>query len=255
MCYNKVETTDWIDEPIGAGELEEPQYGASAGPIRILAVDDEPNIVEFLRVGLGYEGYQVEVAMDGRSAGERLRNEPFDLVILDVMLPGLDGFEILRRTRPHNDVPILMLTARDEISDRVQGLDLGADDYLIKPFSFAELLARLRALLRRRGKIVERNILRSADIELDRDARTVVREGRPVALTAKEFDLLEFLMSHPRQVFRRDVILDRVWGYDYAGDTNLVDVHIGHVRDKLGDRPSKLIHTVRGVGYVWREES
>ncbi len=223
-------------------------------PPRVLAVDDEPNIVEFLRVGLGYEGYHVDVAMDGRAAIDRLREETFDLVILDVMLPGVDGFEICKRIRANSDVPILMLTARDEISDRVQGLDLGADDYLTKPFSFAELLARVRAILRRRGAIMARAVLRSADITLDRDAHTVERAGRSIVLTAKEFELLEFFMSHPRQVFRRDVILDRVWGYDFAGDTNLVDVHIGHLRDKLGDRPARLLHTVRGVGYVWREE-
>ena len=232
----------------------EPQAENKAGPLRILAVDDEPTIVEFLKVGLSYEGYQVEAETEGYAAQERLRREEFDLVILDVMLPGLDGFEILKRTRPTNKVPILMLTARDEVADRVLGLDLGADDYLVKPFSFAELLARVRALLRRRGKIAERAVLRTADIELDHDARTLQRAGQPVVLTAKEFDLLEFLMSHPRQVFRRDAILDRVWGYDFAGDTNLVDVHIGHLRDKLGDRPPRLLHTVRGVGYVWREE-
>jgi len=220
----------------------------------ILAVDDEPNIVEFLRVGLGYEGYRVDAAMDGHAALERLRQETFDLVILDVMLPGLDGFEICKRIRANSDVPILMLTARDEIADRVLGLDLGADDYLIKPFSFAELLARVRAILRRRGVTRECAVLRSADIVLDRDAHTVERASQPVVLTAKEFELLEFFMSHPRQVFRREVILDRVWGYDFAGDTNLVDVHIGHLRDKLGDRPPRLLHTVRGVGYVWREE-
>jgi DNA-binding response OmpR family regulator len=228
--------------------------GATENPLRILAVDDEPNIVEFLRVGLGYEGYQVDVAMDGRAALDRLRQETFDLVILDVMLPGLDGFEICKRVRIHSDVPILMLTARDEISDRVMGLDLGADDYLIKPFSFAELLARVRALLRRRGVVMAKTILRTADIVLDREARTVERAGNSVALTAKEFDLLDFFMSHLRQVFRREVILDRVWGYDFAGDTSLVDVHIGHLRDKLSDRPPRLLCTMHGVGYVWREE-
>ncbi|MBI5301621.1 MAG: response regulator transcription factor [Chloroflexi bacterium] len=231
------------------GELNQAQTS-----LRILAVDDEPNIVEFLRVGLGYEGYQVEVAMDGRAALDRLRQEEFDLVILDVMLPGVDGFEICKRIRANSRVPILMLTARDEISDRVTGLDLGADDYLIKPFSFAELLARIRAILRGRGVTQEHAILRAADIALDRDAHTVERAGNPITLTAKEFELLEFFLTHPRQVFRRDVILDRVWGYDFAGDTNLVDVHIGHLRDKLGDRPPQLLRTVRGVGYVWRED-
>jgi two-component system response regulator MprA len=233
----------------------EPQVDKeTASPPHILAVDDEPTIVEFLRVGLGYEGYQVDVAMDGRTGLDRLRQEAFDLVILDVMLPGLDGFEICKRIRASSDVPILMLTARDEISDRVLGLDLGADDYLTKPFSFAELLARVRAILRRRGVIMARAVLRSADIVLDREAHTVERAGQPIVLTAKEFELLEFFMSHPRQVFRREVILDRVWGYDFAGDTNLVDVHIGHLRDKLSDRPPRLLRTMRGVGYVWREE-
>ncbi|CAG0942661.1 Response regulator MprA [Anaerolineae bacterium] len=227
---------------------------ATERPLRILAVDDEPTIVEFLRVGLGYEGYQVEAAMEGRAALDRLRQAEFDLVILDVMLPGLDGFEICKRIRATSPIPILMLTARDEISDRVMGLDLGADDYLIKPFSFAELLARVRAILRRRGVVTAHTVLRMADITLDREAHTVERAGNPITLTAKEFELLEFFMSHPRQVFRREVILDRVWGYDFAGDTNLVDVHIGHLRDKLGDRPPRLIRTVHGVGYVWRED-
>jgi DNA-binding response OmpR family regulator len=223
-------------------------------PIRILAVDDEPNIIEFLRVGLGYEGYQVEASPDGRAALERLRVETYDLVILDIMLPGMDGFEVCKRIRVNNNVPILMLTARDEVPDRVTGLDLGADDYLTKPFSFAELLGRVRAMLRRRGVVVAQSTVRSSDIILDREARTVERAGNPIALTAKEFELLEFFMSHPRQVFRREVILDRVWGYDFAGDTTLVDVHIGHLRDKLGDRPPRLIHTIHGVGYAWREE-
>jgi DNA-binding response OmpR family regulator len=222
--------------------------------VRILAVDDEPTIIEFLRVGLGYEGYQVQTASDGRAALDLLNQENFDLVILDVMLPGLDGFEICKRIRAHNSIPILMLTARDEVSDRVTGLDLGADDYLVKPFSFAELLARLHAILRRRSAGKARTILQTADIILDHDARTVERAGEPITLTAKEFDLLEFFMAHPRQVFRRDVILDRVWGYDFVGDTNLVDVHIGHIREKLGDQPPSLLRTVRGVGYVWRED-
>lgn len=223
-------------------------------PPRILAVDDEPNIVEFLRVGLGYEGYQVESVMDGRAALDRIRQEKFDLIILDVMLPGLDGFEIVKRVRTNSQVPILMLTARDEVADRVMGLDLGADDYLVKPFSFAELVARVRAILRRQGIVTATAVLQTADIVLDRESRMVERAGEAIVLTAKEFELLEFFMSHPRQVFRRDVILDRVWGYDFAGDTNLVDVHIGHLRDKLNDRPPKLLRTVHGVGYVWRED-
>ncbi len=221
-------------------------------PLRILVVDDEPNITEFLHVGLGYEGYEVTTVADGREGLRRASEGSFDLVILDIMLPGLDGFEVCKRLRAVSDVPVLMLTAKDEISDRVAGLDLGADDYLTKPFSFVELLARVRAILRRRGVGLMRAIVQAGDVVLDREARTVQRAGRPITLTAKEFDLLEFLMSHPRQVFRREVILDRVWGYDFAGDTNLVDVHIGHLREKLDDRPAELIHTVRGVGYMWQ---
>ncbi|MGB8647379.1 MAG: response regulator transcription factor [Anaerolineae bacterium] len=221
-------------------------------PLTILVVDDEPNITEFLRVGLGYEGYQVTTAADGREGLRRAEMQPFDLVVLDVMLPGMDGFEVCRRLRAISKVPVLMLTARDEVSDRVTGLDTGADDYLTKPFSFVELLARVRAILRRAGVSQISAVLQAGDVALDREARTVQRAGRPVALTSKEFDLLEFFMSHPRQVFRREAILDRVWGYDFAGDTNLVDVHIGHLRDKLDDRPARLIQTVRGVGYMWQ---
>jgi two-component system, OmpR family, response regulator MprA len=233
--------------------LKEPEMEASAEhPLRILVVDDEPNITEFLRVGLGYEGYEVTTAADGREGLRRAGDGSFALVILDVMLPGLDGFEVCKRLRTISDVPVLMLTAKDEVSDRVAGLDIGADDYLTKPFSFIELLARVRAILRRRGVAQFRAVVQAADVVLDREARLVQRAGQPVPLTTKEFDLLEFLMSHPRQVFRREVILDRVWGYDFAGDTNLVDVHIGHLRDKLEDRPPRLIQTVRGVGYAWQ---
>lgn len=235
--------------------MDEPSVENATTAPRILVVDDEPNITEFLSIGLGYEGYVVETASDGREGLRQATENPFDLVILDVMLPGLDGFEVCKRLRASSDVPILMLTAKDEVPDRVTGLDLGADDYLVKPFSFIELLARVRALLRRTGVRLHQARLHSADVVLDTEARTVERGGEPVVLTAKEFDLLEFLMSHPRRVFRRETILDRVWGYEFAGDTNLVDVHIGHLRDKLNDRPSQLLHTVRGVGYMWREES
>ncbi len=235
-------------------QLEREMETARDRALRILVVDDEPNITEFLRVGLGYEGYQVTTVADGREGLRRAEKEGFDLVILDVMLPSMDGFEVCRRLRAVSKVPVLMLTAKDDVADRVTGLDTGADDYLTKPFSFVELLARVRAVLRRTGSGPVRAILETGDVVLDRDARTVQRAGRPVTLTGKEFDLLEFLMSHPRQVFKREVILDRVWGYDFAGDTNLVDVHIGHLRDKLDDRPPRLIQTVRGVGYMWQGE-
>lgn len=232
---------------------DEPIPRASHTAPRILVIDDEPNITEFLRVGLGYEGYTVQVSADGREGLRRASDYEFDLVILDIMLPGMDGFQVCEHLRAISDVPILILTAKDDVPDRVSGLDLGADDYLVKPFSFVELLARVRAILRRTGVIHNQGRLESADVVLDAETRTVERAGEPVPLTAKEFELLEFLMSHPRQVFRRETILDRVWGYDFAGDTNLVDVHIGHVRDKLNDRPARLLHTIRGVGYMWGE--
>ncbi|MBI3535982.1 MAG: response regulator transcription factor, partial [Chloroflexi bacterium] len=177
-----------------------------------------------------------------------------DLIILDVMLPHLDGFAACRRLRAASDVPIILLTAKDEVPDRVTGLELGADDYLTKPFAFVELLARIRALLRRRGATGDHQVLCFADITLNRETHEAIRAGRTVSLTPKEFDLLELFMSHPRQVFLREVILNRVWGYDYTGDTNVVDVHIAHLRDKLGDRPPRELQTVHGVGYVLRED-
>lgn len=220
---------------------------------RILVVDAEPSIVEFLRVGLGNEGYQVDVVTNGPAALDRLRQDTFDLVILDAMLPGLDGFEICKRIRANSAIPILILSTRDGTSDVVLGLELGADGYMTKPINFAELVARVRAILRRCGNITPRHVLYAADIVLDHDAHTVERAGQSIMLTAKEFELLEFFMSHPRQVFRREAILKRVWGYDVAADTHLVDVHIGNLRDKLDDRPPRLLKTVRGIGYVWRE--
>ena len=218
---------------------------------RALVVDDEETIIEFLRMGLTYEGWAVEVAADGRAALDAAARCRPDLVILDVMLPGLDGFAVCRRLRDQGDVPIIMLTARGELEDRVAGLDGGADDYLVKPFRFQELLARIRAVLRRRNPNAGR-MLTVADVCLDRETREVTRAGRPIDLTPREFDLLDLLLGHPRQVLSREAILNRLWGYDFVGDTNVIDVHIGALRRKLGDADHALIRTVRGVGYTLR---
>jgi len=224
---------------------------------RILVIDDAPKIVDFIRRGLTYEGYIVDVAYDGQSGLEQAAREPPDLVMLDVMMPGLDGLEVCRQLRasPGGDVPILMLTAKDAVSDRVAGLDAGADDYLVKPFAFNELLARIRALLRRRQVPEGDQVITFADLTLNSTTHEVARGGRPIALTAKEFDLLELFMRHPRQVLTRDIIYERVWGYDFGGESNIVEVYIRYLRAKIetGDSP-RLLHTVRGVGYALREE-
>ena len=218
-------------------------------PVRVLVVDDEPLIVELLTMGLDYEGFEVSVARTGFEALEQAQTKRPDLIVLDVMLPGLDGIEVCKRLQDQNNVGILMLTARGEIDDRIIGLESGADDYLIKPFHFRELMARLRAILRRRGINLNRS-LRVGDLVLDRQARRVLRAGRIVDLTPREYDMLELFVTHPRQVFPRDVILNRVWGYDYLSDTNVIDVHIRHLREKLGDDDRSLIRSVRGVGYA-----
>lgn len=219
---------------------------------RILVVDDDPEILSLLRRGLTYEGYLVEEAQDGKEALAKARVSSPDLVILDVMMPGLDGLEVCQRLRQADDVPILILSAKRMVADRVAGLDRGADDYLAKPFAFDELLARVRALLRRRKPVGE--ALRFADLTLDPSTRQVTRGQRPIELTTKEFDLLELFMRHPRQVLRRDLIFERVWGYDFGGESNVIDVYVRYLRAKLqasGGPP--LLHTVRGVGYVLRE--
>ena len=216
--------------------------------VRVLVVDDEPLIVEMLTMGLSYEGFEVSVARTGHEALDQARAVSPDVVVLDIMLPGMDGIEVCRRLRAQGDVGILMLTALGEVDDRVTGLDSGADDYLVKPFTFKELLARVRAILRRRGINLQR-VLRLGDLALDRQTRRVTRAGRGVELTPREYDMLELFLTHPRQVFTRDVILNRVWGYDYLGDTNVIDVHIRHLREKLWDDDRSLIRSVRGVGY------
>jgi DNA-binding response OmpR family regulator len=227
----------------------------SEHPLRVLVIEDEPTITEFLRVGLTYEHNQVEIAEDGLAGLALARQHSPDLIILDVMLPGLDGFAICRQLREAGDqVPIIMLTARKEVSDRVDGLNLGADDYLTKPFSFEELLARIRAVLRRRGQPAEPPVWRAANLALRPETHEAYQGGAPLELTPIEFALLELFLSHPRQVFTRETLLNRVWGYDYAGDTNVVDVHVGHLREKVGDHDRRLIRTVYGVGYSFRPD-
>ena len=221
---------------------------------RILVVEDDSRVAASVRRALVYEGYEVTVAEDGRTALDQARDEEPDLVLLDVMLPGIDGLEVCRRLRAAGDMPILMLTARDATADRVLGLDSGADDYLPKPFAYEELLARVRALLRRRAPADE-HVLRYADLALDPATREVTRAGRAVHLTALEFDLLQFLLKHPRQVLSRAQLLDAVWGYDTENVSNVVDVYIGYLRTKLEEAGEpRLIQTVRGAGYALREE-
>jgi two-component system response regulator MprA len=220
---------------------------------RILIIEDDQAILKLLQRGLAYEGYTADTAADGRTGLILARDHQPDLVILDWMLPGMDGLEVCHRLRTGGSVPILMLTAKDTIQDRVQGLDAGADDYLVKPFNLDELLARLRALLRRTQP--ERvPVLKFADLTLDTGSRQATRGNRLISLTAKEYELLELFLRHPKQVLTREVIFDRVWGYDFGGESNVLEVYIRYLRQKLEaeDEP-RLIHTVRGVGYVMRE--
>jgi two-component system response regulator MprA len=223
---------------------------------KILVVEDDEGIAGTLYRGLTFEGYKVNTAYDGVAGLASARDDPPDLVILDWMLPGLDGLEVCRRLRSAGSTPILMLTAKDAVIDRVHGLDAGADDYLVKPFAFDELLARLRALLRRAkpsGEVGE--TLKFADLVLDTGAREVRRGARKIELTAKEFDLLELFMRHPRQVLTREVIFDRIWGYDFGGESNIIEVYVRYLRQKTEtETEPRLLQTVRGYGYVLREE-
>ena len=220
----------------------------------MLIVDDDPKIRSVLERGLRFEGFDVHVARDGQEALRIARAKPLDLVVLDVMLPGMDGLEIARRLRRGMNTPILMLTARDAVPDRVAGLDSGADDYLIKPFDFEELLARVRALLRRTQPHGE-EVVTFADLRLNTATREAERDGRRIDLTTREYELLELFMRHPRQVLLRDLILERVWG-DASVESNAIEVHIGRLRDKLeADGEERLIQTIRGAGYALREEA
>jgi len=221
---------------------------------RILIIEDDQAILKILQRGLAYEGYTVDTAVEGRSGLMLAREHQPDLVILDWMLPGMDGLEVCHRLRTSSgSVPILMLTAKDTVQDRVQGLDAGADDYLVKPFNLDELLARVRALLRR-TQPDRIPVLKFADLTLDTGSRQASRGTRLVQLTAKEYELLELFLRHPKQVLTREVIFDRVWGYDFGGESNVLEVYIRYLRQKLEESgEARLIHTVRGVGYVMRE--
>lgn len=216
----------------------------------VLVIEDDEAISDLLRRGLTYEGYKVSLAQDGQAGLMMARDAPPDLVVLDLMLPGLDGLEVCRRLRAADDIPILILTARGTVSDRISGLDSGADDYMVKPFSIDELLARVRALLRRH-QAPEETELHFADITLDTRSHEVQRSGRPVHLTAKQYDLLEFFLRHPRQVLSAETIYSHVWGSTY--DSNVVQVFIRNLRQALGE--PDVIHTIRGAGYVLREPS
>jgi two-component system OmpR family response regulator len=219
--------------------------------VRVLVVEDEIKMVRAIRRGLEQEGYAVDIALDGDEALYQGSENAYDAVVLDVLLPGLDGFEVCRRLRGAGRwAPVLMLTSRDTVEDRIAGLDVGADDYLVKPFAFGELLARLRALIRRGATTQRPAVLGAGDLVLDPAAHTVTRAGRRVELSAREFTLLEFLMRHAGEVVRRTAILEHVWDYNYDGLSNVVDVYVGYLRRKLEQPGGQVrIRTVRGVGY------
>lgn len=231
---------------------------AEQGAPRVLVVEDDFRIAVFVQRALVQAGYRVELAADGPAALAAAEASPPDLVVLDVMLPGLDGLEVARRLRAGGGVPILMLTARDSIGDRVEGLDAGADDYLVKPFALEELLARLRALLRRRRVNTaerRRGVVAFADVRLDLDRREATRGERRLELRPKEFELLAYFLQHPERALSRQELFEEVWGYDFLGDSNVIEVTLGHLRQKLeAGGQSRLIHTVRSVGYILREE-
>ena len=222
----------------------------------ILVADDDPKLLKMVRRTLVYEGFKVVTAIDGREALTQIQHEMPDLLILDWMMPEVDGIEVVSRLRAAEDeIPVLLLTARDAIEDRVEGLDSGADDYLVKPFAPAELLARLRSLLRRFEKTNKDKPLSFAGLYLENLTRETRRDDRKFELTPKEFELLHYFLRHPRQVLTRDQILEEVWGYDFGGDDNVLEVYIGYLRKKTeaGGEP-RLIQTIRGIGYVLREE-
>ena len=221
---------------------------------RILVVDDEPSIVDAVATSLRYEGFDVAQAMTGRAALTAVETSPPDLIVLDVMLPDLDGFEITRRLRSDGvTCPVLFLTARDAVADKVTGLTVGGDDYVTKPFALAEIVARARAVLRRAGVEQQAGVLKFADIVMDEGAHEVVRADHVVALTATEFNLLRFFLLHPRQVLSKAQILDNVWNYDFGGEGNVVETYVSTLRKKLERHGPPVLHTIRLVGYVLRE--
>ena len=226
--------------------------------MKILIIEDEEKIARFVELELGYEGYQVEKALDGRSGLEMVKSRCFDLVLLDIMLPGLNGIEVLRRIRQESRVPVILLTARDAVVDKVAGLDMGADDYITKPFAIEELLARIRAALRNRATGDETEqpaLLIAGELSLDPLKREVLVGDTPVELTKREFDILQYLLENRNIVIDRETMLERIWGYSFSGGSNAVDVYIRYLRAKLEEPFGlKLIHTIRGVGYVIKDE-
>ncbi len=221
--------------------------------MRVLVVDDEPNLCELLATVLRYEGWQVETALNGQSALRIARTLDPDVVVLDMMMPDLDGLAVLRRLRAHNAlVPVLFLTAKDAVEDRVAGLTAGGDDYVTKPFSLEEVVARLRALMRRSGAVAERPDARITvgDLLMDEDSHEVWRADEPIHLTATEFELLRYLMRNPRRVLSKAQILDRVWQYDFGGQANIVELYISYLRRKIDAGREPMIHTLRGAGYL-----
>ena len=226
---------------------------ADGTPLRVLVVDDEENIAELLRMALRYEGWDVEVALTGSKAVSTAKRQRPDAVVLDMMLPDFDGMEVLKRLRTDQpDVPVLFLTARDSVEDRVAGLTAGGDDYVTKPFSLEEVVARLRALMRRSGaqQTAADSLLTVGDLTMDEDSHEVVRDGEQVNLTATEFELLRYLMRNPKRVLSKAQILDRVWNYDFGGQANVVELYISYLRKKIDAGREPMIHTMRGAGYV-----
>lgn len=257
MIYATQDARDTMSTPFSSSDAE--------NSTRILLVEDEPSISGFVRRGLIFEGFDVDVVADGHAALDAIRDHPPGLLILDLMLPGMNGIEITRRIRAAEStdtgsrLPILMLTARDSVADRVSGLDAGADDYLVKPFDFDELVARVRALLRRTlvpANTQTNEILQFDDITLDLTSRTLIRSDNQIELTPREFDLLVLFLRHPNQVLTRSTLMQRVWGEDFYGESNVLEVVIGNLRRALEmkDR-SRVIQTVRGIGYVLRQRA
>ena len=227
---------------------------------KILIIEDEYNIARFLQLELEHEGYEVGISHDGREGLDKACSDYFDLLILDVMLPSLNGVEVLRRLRQKSDMPVVMLTAKDEMNDKILGLDIGADDYMTKPFAIEELLARIRVIFKRMdnykaSKPQNDSILRIKGVNLDIDRYTVTYKEKNIDLTKREFELLKYMMQNKNLVITREMILAKVWGYEYMGDTNVVDVYIRYLRSKIDDQFGiKLIHTIRGVGYQLKDE-
>jgi two-component system, OmpR family, response regulator len=238
---------------IGVMATAAPLTRADGSPVHVLVVDDEPNIAELLGMAMRYEGWQTTLAHTGSKAVAAAKEVKPDVVVLDMMLPDIDGMQVLKRLREHApDVPVLFLTARDAVEDRVAGLTAGGDDYVTKPFSLEEVVARLRALMRRSVpvKAASTSVLQVGDLVLDEDSHEVTRAGEEVTLTATEFELLRYLMRNPRRVLSKAQILDRVWNYDFGGQANVVELYISYLRKKIDAGREPMIHTMRGAGYV-----